>query len=131
MKRLRTAIQELDKDYRGYYYKLSDILTVLICGALCGLQNISDIYEWSKATPVREFFFNEFRIRKFPSRAQFYNIIGCVNSEKFNKISGFALRCEPALLFYSAFFCPSERGLKIASAMYSADCLSASFIMWL
>lgn len=86
MKRLRTAIQELDKDYRGYYYKISDILTVLICGALCGLQNISDIYEWSKATPVREFFFNEFRIRKFPSRAQFYNIIGCVNSEKFNKI---------------------------------------------
>lgn len=86
MKKLRTAIQELDKDYSGYYYKISDILTVLICGALCGLQNISDIYEWSKAAPVREFFFKEFRIRKFPSRAQFYNIIGCVNPEKFNKI---------------------------------------------
>ena len=86
MKKLRTAIQELDKDYSGYYYKISDILTVLICGALCGLQNISDIYEWSKAAPVREFFFEEFQIRKFPSRAQFYNIIGCVDSEKFNKI---------------------------------------------
>ena len=55
MEKLRTAIQELDKDYNGYYYKISDILTILICGALCGLQNISDIYEWSKAAPVREF----------------------------------------------------------------------------
>lgn len=79
-------MQELDKDYNGYYYKISDILTILICGVLCGLQNISDIYEWSKAAPVREFFFNEFRIRKLPSRAQFYNIIGCVNPEKFNNI---------------------------------------------
>ena len=85
MEKLRTAIQELDKDYNGYYYKISDILTILICGALCGLQNISDIYEWSKAAPVREFFFEAFCIRKFPSRAQFYNIIGCIDPEKFNR----------------------------------------------
>lgn len=86
MKKLRTAIQELDKDYHGYLYKMSDMLTILICGALCSLQNISDIYEWSKAAPVKEFFLKEFQIRKLPSRAQFYNIIGCVDPEKFNKI---------------------------------------------
>lgn len=86
MKKLRTAIQELDKDYHGYLYKISDMLTILICGALCSLQNISDIYEWSKAAPVKEFFLKEFQIRKLPSRAQFYNIIGCVDPEKFNKI---------------------------------------------
>lgn len=86
MEKLQTAMQELDKDYSGYYYKISDILTILICGVLCGLQTISDIHEWSKAAPVREFFFKEFRIRKLPSRAQFYNIIACVDSEKFSTL---------------------------------------------
>ena len=30
MEKLLTAIQELDKDYNGYYYKISDIITILI-----------------------------------------------------------------------------------------------------
>lgn len=77
---------ELDKEseHNGYLYKISDVLTIMICGMLCSLQNISDIHQWAQAEPVREFLFNEFKIRKIPSRAQFYNLIGCVNPERFN-----------------------------------------------
>ena len=53
---------------------------------LCNLQSITDIYEWSKAEPVREFLFKEFRIYKLPSRAQFYNLLGYVRPERFQEV---------------------------------------------
>ena len=75
---------EKECKHKGYYYKISDVLTIMVCGMLCNLQNISDIYEWAKAVPVQEFLLKEFNIHKLPSRAQFYNLIGCVEPQKFN-----------------------------------------------
>ena len=85
-KRLREKMTEVEKEceYKGYYFKISDALTIMICGMLCSLQNISDIYEWAKSEPARQFLFDEFKIHKLPSRAQFYNLIGYVNPKKFN-----------------------------------------------
>ena len=87
-KRLREKMTEVEKECerKGYYFKISDALTIMICGMLCGLQNISDIYEWAKSEPARQFLFDEFKIHKLPSRAQFYNLIGYVNPKKFNII---------------------------------------------
>ena len=84
--KLTEAMKEVEKgtQHRGYYYKISDALTIMICGMLCNLQNISDIHEWSKAEPVRELLLTQFQIRKIPSRAQFYNLLACVDSSKFN-----------------------------------------------
>lgn len=84
--KLQEKMIEVEKEcgHKGYYYKISDILTIMVCGMLCNLQNISDIYEWAKAIPVQEFLLKEFNIHKLPSRAQFYNLIGCVNPQKFN-----------------------------------------------
>ena len=75
---------EKECKHKGYYYKISDVLTIMVCGMLCNLQNISDIYEWAKSVPVQEFLLKEFNIHKLPSRAQFYNLIGCVEPQKFN-----------------------------------------------
>ena len=72
--------------HKGYYYKVSDILTMMICGMLCNLQTISDIHEWAKSEPVRGFLFKEFRIRKIPSRAQFYNLVGRIDPKEINRI---------------------------------------------
>lgn len=87
-KRLREKMTEVEKEcgHKGYYFKISDALTIMICGMLCSLQNISDIYEWAKSEPARQFLFDEFKIHKLPSRAQFYNLIGYVNPKKFNII---------------------------------------------
>ncbi len=81
--KLQGKMIEVEKEcgYKGYYYKISDVLTIMVCGMLCSLQNISDIYEWAKAMPVQEFLLKEFNIHKLPSRAQFYNLIGCVNPQ--------------------------------------------------
>lgn len=85
-KRLQEKMIEVEKEceHNGYYYKVSDALTIMICGMLCNLQNISDIYEWAKSEPAKQFLLEEFNMHKIPSRAQFYNLIGCVNPRKFN-----------------------------------------------
>lgn len=53
---------------------------------LCNLKNISDIYDWAQEETVLDFLFREFHICKLPSRAQFCNLIGCVNSKKFQTV---------------------------------------------
>ena len=87
-KDLHNKIIEMDKEsnHKAYYYKVSDALTIMVCGMLSNLQTISDIHEWARSEPVKEFLLKEFGIRKIPSRAQFYNLIKCISPEKFNKV---------------------------------------------
>ena len=77
---------EQSSEHKAYYYRVCDSLTIMICGMLSSLQNISDIYNWAQEEPVRDFFYEQFGINKIPSRAQFYNLIGCVKPEKFTEV---------------------------------------------
>ena len=74
-------LKELEEssEHKAYYYRVSDSLTIMICGILSSLQNISDIYDWAQEEPVQDFLYEQFGIYKIPSRAQFYNLIGCLN----------------------------------------------------
>ena len=80
------AVLEQETEHKGYYYRVTDALTIMICGMLCNLQSIADIYDWAQAEPVRDFMFREFHIYKIPSRAQFYNLIGCIKYERFQEV---------------------------------------------
>lgn len=80
------AVLEKETEHKGYYYRATDALTIMICGMLCNLQSIADIYDWAQAEPVRDFMFREFHIYKIPSRAQFYNLIGCIKYERFQEV---------------------------------------------
>ncbi len=71
--------------HNGYWYSISEGLTIMVCGMLCSLQSIDDIHEWAKAAPTQDFFYNQFGIAKIPCRAQFYNILACVDAEKFSE----------------------------------------------
>ena len=83
---LQNAMREVEngEEYQGYWYKISDMLTILICGMLCALQTIDDIHEWAKSAPAKKFLMEQFQIHKIPCRAQYYNILGYVDPEKFN-----------------------------------------------
>jgi len=74
---------ELESSHDGYWYSISDVLTMLVCGMLCGLQRIDDIHDWAKSAPTRKFLKKEFKIERILSRAQFYNILRYVDAEKF------------------------------------------------
>jgi len=84
---LQKMMKEVEKGatHNGYWYSISESLIIMVCGMLCSLQTIDDIHEWSKAAPTQVFLKERFWIEKIPCRAQFYNILGCVDAEKFNK----------------------------------------------
>ena len=85
---LQKGMQEVEKeaDHNGYWYRISEVLIIMVCGLLCHLQTIEDIQEWSKSAPASAFFKEKFAIDKIPCRAHFYNILACVDSEKFNEV---------------------------------------------
>jgi len=85
---LQDSMREVEESsqHDGYWYRIRDILTIMVCGMLCGLQTIDDIHQWSKSKPTQTFFQKVFGIRKLPSRAQFYNILAAVDSTKFNQV---------------------------------------------
>lgn len=84
---LQKAMQEAEAEsnHHGYWYNIKDILTIMVCGLLCNQQTIDDIHEWSQSKPTRIFLKDKFQIERIPCRAQFYNIIACVDSEKFGQ----------------------------------------------
>ncbi len=53
--RLIEKMAELEKtsEHKAYYYRVSDSLTIMICGMLSSLQNISDIYDWAQEEPAK------------------------------------------------------------------------------
>lgn len=79
-------ILEEESAHKGYWYRISDVLTILICGLLCRQERIDDIQDWCSARPVRTFLQEQFGITKVPCRAQFYNILRYVDAEKFNTV---------------------------------------------
>jgi len=87
LEKLLTAMKEAEEGsiHNGYWYNISESLIIMVCGMLCSLQTIDDIHEWSQSAPARALLEKEFGIGKIPCRAQFYNILACVDSEKFNR----------------------------------------------
>ena len=74
---------EAESGHVGYWYSVSDVLIIIICGMLCGLRSIDDIHDWAKSTPSRKFLAQEFGIERILCRAQFFNILRCVDAKKF------------------------------------------------
>lgn len=87
LEELKKAMLEVEEygQHQGYWYCISDVLTIMVCGLLCNLRTIDDIHEWSQSNPTRTFLEEQFRIKKLPCRAQFYNILGAVDSGQFNQ----------------------------------------------
>jgi uncharacterized membrane protein len=82
---LQKEINNIDEEteYKGYWYKISHVLIILVMGALCEIKNPSDIHKWAISKPTQQFLQQQFGIGKIMSRAQFYNILAVVNAEKF------------------------------------------------
>ena len=83
--KLREEIKhlEVESSHNGYWYSISDVLLIIVCGMLCGLQKIDDIHDWAKSNPTQAFMLEQFGIKRIPCRAQIYNILKCVDGEKF------------------------------------------------
>lgn len=120
-----TGLQKMMKEaeagakHNGYWYCISDALIIMVCGLLCSLQTIDDIHEWSKAAPTQAFLKERFWIEKTPCRAQFYNILACVDAEKFSR---------SFIKWMQGVLCGSTRGKTVAidgKTICSTDKLTA------
>jgi len=55
------------KEHNGYYYRVWDVLIFVILGSLCGLQNASQINQWSEDQRVKDFLLKHFGIQRIPA----------------------------------------------------------------
>ena len=84
---LEEMLEELSEasNHNGYLYSVKDILIIMVCGLLCGLQTVSSIKQWA-TVPRNAKFFNEiYGINKIPCIAQIYNILRTVDASFFEK----------------------------------------------
>ncbi len=40
---------ETTKEYNGYFCSITEAITIVILGSICGLKNISQIHQWQTA----------------------------------------------------------------------------------
>lgn len=83
---LKECMKEVGEgtQYHGYFYSIGDVLTISVSGMMCGIEKAKYIWEWANEEPVRQFLSKEFGIEKMPCYAQYMNILGIVDAEKFN-----------------------------------------------
>lgn len=76
---------ETIKEYDGYYYKISDIVTIVILGSICGLENTQQIRQWAAKDRIKEFLKEKFQIYRIPSYYWFTCILKLIKPESLNK----------------------------------------------
>ena len=73
-------------EYRGYYYRISHVIEILLLGLLCKMQTLKDIHFWANTTQTREMLKTKFKIMKIPCYSHFTNLVGIINGDKLNEI---------------------------------------------
>lgn len=63
---------ETTKEYNGYFCSVSEAITIVILGSICGLKNISQIHQWAASDRVKGFLEEKFGIENVPFIIGFY-----------------------------------------------------------
>jgi len=84
-------IEELKKagsvvNHEGYYYRLSNIIEILILGLMCQMKTLTEIHMWATSKHVNPMLQENFGIIKIPCYSHFAGLVGLIDSEKLNKI---------------------------------------------
>lgn len=57
---------ETTEEYNGYFCSIAEAISIVVLGSLCGLKNVSQIYQWAESERVREFLKEKFDINHIP-----------------------------------------------------------------
>lgn len=84
-------VEEFEKikttvEHEGYYYKISDIVKILILGLLSVQKTMSEIHGWSTSKRISKMLSEAFGIKKIPCYSHFTVLVGMIDSEELNKI---------------------------------------------
>jgi len=73
-------------EYQGYYYKIGEIIKILILGLLCTQKTMKEIQSWSKSKRISKLLSEKFSIKKIPCYSHFTVLVGMIDSGELNKI---------------------------------------------
>ncbi len=62
----KVETEEEYEGYDGYYYSITDAITIMVLGSICGLKNVRQIHQWAVSGRVREFLKEKFAIERIP-----------------------------------------------------------------
>lgn len=85
---LKICLREVGtiREYSGYFYSVHEVLTILVCGTLCRLKNISDIHTYAISEDAKQFFLEIFNIKNIPSYSQMTRILAIINIDSLNSM---------------------------------------------
>ena len=76
---------EIIKEYDGYYYSVSEAVTIVILGSVCGLKNVSQIHQWAESERVSEFLKEKFEINRIPSYYWLLCLLKLIKPDSLNR----------------------------------------------
>ena len=76
---------ETTKEYDGYFYKITDAITIVLLGSICGLKNISQIHQWASSDRVKGFLKEKFQLEAVPCYYWLLCLMKLVKPESFNR----------------------------------------------
>ena len=88
LKKLQEMAEEVETQeaYKGYFYSVSTVVTILVIGLLCSLKTTHEIYQWSQSKAVRQMLMEYVGMERFPCYAQFMNILGNVKADSLDAV---------------------------------------------
>lgn len=87
---------EITKEYDGYYYSVSEAITIVILGSICGLKNINQIQQWAANDRISEFLRENFAIERVPCYYWLLCLMKLVKTESLNRcFMDWAYSCMP------------------------------------
>jgi len=84
-------IEEMGKikpreEYEGYFYKVSDVIKIMILGLLCCQKTMREIHGWATSKRISSFLSEKLGIKRISCYSHFTNLVGLIDSEELNKI---------------------------------------------
>jgi len=76
---------ETVREYNGYYYSVSEAISIVVLGSLCGLKNVSQIHQWADSERTREFLKETFAIESIPCYYWLLSLLKIVKPESLNR----------------------------------------------
>lgn len=73
-------------EYQGYYYRISDVIKIIILGLMCCQKTMAEIHGWASSKGIRKLLAERLEIKKIPCYSHFTVLVGLIDSEELNKI---------------------------------------------
>lgn len=90
---------ETTEEYNGYFCSISEAISIVVLGSLCGFKNVSQIHQWAESERVSEFLKEEFGIRHIPCYYWLLVLLKMVKTDTLNQ----------CLMKWAAQFLPDDK----------------------